>query len=82
MELQFDRFYRYADLTNHLKGFAARRPELFALESVGKSHEGRDIWMVTVTNTGPARPRTSPRSGSTATSTRASSRRPPRASTS
>jgi murein tripeptide amidase MpaA len=50
LDLQFDRFYRYPELTNHLKGFAARRPELFAIESAGKSHEGRDIWIVTATN--------------------------------
>ena len=49
-ELQFDRFYRYPDLTLHLKAFAARRPEIFALQSLGKSHEGREIWMVTATN--------------------------------
>jgi len=56
MEQRFDRFYRYADLTEILRGFAARAPGLFALESIGKSHEGRDIWVVAATSskTGPA----------------------------
>ena len=48
MELRLDRFYRYADLTEILKGFVARRPDLFSVESIGRSHEGRDIWLVTV----------------------------------
>src|SRR6266496_4382789 len=54
--IAFDRFYRYADLTAILKAFAEEHPQLVALESTGKSHEGRDIWVVTVTNTatGPA----------------------------
>ncbi len=50
MELRFDRFYRYADLAAILKGFATRHPRLFHVESIGKSHEGRDIWVVTATN--------------------------------
>jgi len=49
-ELTFDRFYRYGDLTGFLEGFAERYPELVKLESIGKSYEGRDIWVATVTN--------------------------------
>ncbi len=49
MELRFDRFYRYADLTEILQQFAARHPGLFAVDSLGKSHEGRDIWVVVAT---------------------------------
>ena len=56
MTLAFDRFQRYDELTNTLKELAARHPRLFALESIGRSHEGRDIWVVCATNldTGPA----------------------------
>jgi murein tripeptide amidase MpaA len=56
MDLRFDRFYRYAELVAHLQAFATRRPDLFAVESIGRSHEGREIHLVTVTNraTGPA----------------------------
>jgi murein tripeptide amidase MpaA len=55
-DLRFDRFYRYEELTAILQGFADAKPSLFAVESIGKSHEGRDIPVVTVTNTatGPA----------------------------
>ena len=54
--IAFDRFYRYAELTTILQAFAHDHPELVAVESIGKSHEGRDIWLLTVTNTrtGPA----------------------------
>jgi len=50
--IAFDCFYRYADLTALLHAFVAEYPQLVALESIGKSFEGRDIWVVTVTNTG------------------------------
>src|ERR1044071_6654179 len=54
--IAFDRFYRYDELTQTLQAFARERPDLFSLRSIGKSHEGRDIWVVTATNaaTGPA----------------------------
>jgi murein tripeptide amidase MpaA len=54
--IAFDRFYRYADLTELLRAFVAEYPRLVALESIGRSYEGRDIWVVTLTNaaTGPA----------------------------
>ena len=46
----FDRFFRYPELTALLRAFAAESPRLVALESIGHSHEGRDIWVATVTN--------------------------------
>ena len=54
-ELGFDRFYRYDELTEILKRWADERPELYRLESIGESYEGRDIWLCTITNfeTGP-----------------------------
>ncbi|HNN13892.1 MAG TPA: M14 family zinc carboxypeptidase, partial [Anaerolineales bacterium] len=48
--VQFDRFYRYADLTRILKAYAKEYPNLIQLETIGKSHEGREVWMVTATN--------------------------------
>lgn len=52
----FDHFYRYAELTDIVHGFAAQYPQLCEVSSIGKSHEGRDIWCVALTNTatGPA----------------------------
>jgi murein tripeptide amidase MpaA len=54
--IAFDRFYRYAELTDLLHAFAREHPHLVTVEAAGRSHEGRDIWVVTVTNgaTGPA----------------------------
>ena len=48
--IAFDRFYRYADLTSIVHALAAEHPNLVSIESICKSHEGRDIWVLTVTN--------------------------------
>ena len=55
-QLTFDRFYRYDDLTRFMQGFATSRPDLVRLEEVGRSWEGRPIWVAAVTrfDTGPA----------------------------
>src|SRR5512147_2814045 len=47
---RFDKFYRYAELTHLLKAYVKEYPNLLRLESIGKSHEGRDVWLVTATN--------------------------------
>lgn len=56
MKTQYDRFYRYSEFTEILHRFVKEFPALLSIESIGKSHEGRDIWVVTATNqaTGPA----------------------------
>ncbi len=48
-DIQFDKFYRYADLTRILLGFAEEFPQFVKMESIGKSYEGRDIWLMRVT---------------------------------
>ena len=48
---RFDRFYRHAELTRLLQDYAAARPDLVSLTSIGRSHEGREIWLVTLTRT-------------------------------
>lgn len=47
--IAFDRYYQYEELTKLLKSYASEYPHLVDVESIGKSHEGRDIWLVTVT---------------------------------
>ena len=47
---RFDHYYRYAELSDLLHSLAAASPRLMRLESIGKSHEGRDIWLVVITN--------------------------------
>ncbi|KAB2904087.1 MAG: carboxypeptidase [Anaerolineae bacterium] len=49
-DVKFDRYYRYDDLTRILHDFAKEFPELVQVESIGKSYEGRDIWLATVTH--------------------------------
>ena len=48
--VKFNRFYRYTELTRILKEYAREYPHLIRLESIGKSHEGREVWLVTATN--------------------------------
>ena len=52
----FDRFHRFEELTELLRGWAADYTDLVELSSLGRSHEDRPIWLVTVTDvrTGPA----------------------------
>jgi murein tripeptide amidase MpaA len=46
----FDHYYRYDELTRILNEFAQEFPLLVRLESIGKSYEGRDVWLMTLTN--------------------------------
>ena len=46
-----DRFLRYDELTTELHALAAASPDLIELSSIGRSHEGREIWLATVTDT-------------------------------
>jgi murein tripeptide amidase MpaA len=47
---RFNKYYRYEELTKLLKAYAREYPSLLKLQSIGKSHEGRDVWLVTATN--------------------------------
>jgi len=49
-DVRFDKYYRYEDLTRILHGYAQEFSHLVRIESIGKSYEGRDIWLLTVTN--------------------------------
>lgn len=48
---RFETFYRHDELTRLLQDYAAARPGLIELRSIGRSHEGRDIWLLAITNT-------------------------------
>ncbi|GAB4552626.1 MAG: M14 family metallopeptidase [Rhizobacter sp.] len=48
---RFDTFYKYDALTRLLFDYADAYPTLVQVASIGKSHEGRDIWVATVTHT-------------------------------
>jgi murein tripeptide amidase MpaA len=47
----FDTFYKHDELTRLLHSYAEACPTLVSVASMGKSYEGRDIWVVTLTNT-------------------------------
>src|SRR5581483_5280397 len=49
-------YYTYEVLTKLLHGLVESYPQLAQIESIGKSLEGRELWLVTLTNqeTGPA----------------------------
>ncbi|GAB4437425.1 MAG: M14 family metallopeptidase [Anaerolineae bacterium] len=50
-DIRFDRYYRYDELTRLMHAFAEAFPNLVRVEAIGKSYEGRDIWLAAVTNT-------------------------------
>jgi len=47
---EFSRYYRYEELTDLLNAYVKEHPELCTLESIGTSFEGRDIWMLAITD--------------------------------
>ena len=48
--IEFNRYYRYDELTQLLREYEREFPNLIQIESIGKSYEGRDIWLATLTN--------------------------------
>jgi murein tripeptide amidase MpaA len=54
--IDYSRFPRYDELVALLRAFATEHPQLVAVEPIGRSHEGREIPLVTITaaKTGPA----------------------------
>ena len=56
MKTNFDAYLRYEELTRALHALAKEHPGFCKVESIGKSYEGREIWLAELTNaeTGPA----------------------------
>ena len=52
----FAKYYRYDEMTELLQLYASSFPELAAVESIGKSYEGRDIWALTISNSATGAP--------------------------
>jgi hypothetical protein len=48
--LPFDRFFTYQELTDFVQGLASAFPELCKLGSLGRSREGREIHLLTMTD--------------------------------
>ena len=50
IEYAFDRYLRYDELVGWVDQLAAANPDLLAVETYGRSYEGRDLFLVTVTD--------------------------------
>jgi hypothetical protein len=50
VDLRFDHWYDYAEMTTALHNLVEAYPELLAIQSIGKSVGDRDIWLVTLNN--------------------------------
>lgn len=48
--IAFNRYYRYAELTDLLRNFAQEFPNLVEISEIGTSHEGKPILLVTLTD--------------------------------
>jgi hypothetical protein len=46
----WNRYHDYAEATAIMRRMAAARPELATLESLGKSHDDRNMWILMITN--------------------------------
>lgn len=46
----FNRLHTYEEIVDLLKGYAAAYPKWTKLESIGKTMQGRDLWMLTLTD--------------------------------
>ncbi|XPF95752.1 M14 family metallopeptidase [Colwellia sp. RE-S-Sl-9] len=49
-EVRWADYMDYKEMTNYLKKWTSNNSELTSLSSIGKSYEGRELWLVTVTN--------------------------------
>jgi hypothetical protein len=49
--IDFSKYHRYDELVTDLKRLHEAYPQLTRLYSIGKSYEGRDLWVIEVTNT-------------------------------
>lgn len=50
VDLTFDRFYNYTEMVDAMQRLQSEYPKLLTLESLGRSSEGRYMWMMTINN--------------------------------
>ena len=48
--LEYNKFYTYEELEKCLKAFASEYPELVSLSSLGETEQGRQIYLVTISD--------------------------------
>jgi|TARA_B100001971_G_scaffold213429_1_gene246756 hypothetical protein len=59
-ELKFDHYYSFDKLTETLQKLASEYPSLAKLRSIGKSVQGRELWLMEITNFETGAPKTKP----------------------
>ena len=52
VDLRFDHWYDYQEMTKALHDLVAAYPELLSIQSLGQSVAGREMWLVTINNPG------------------------------
>ena len=60
MAIDYNRYLRHEEMTRHLHELAKQYPGLTRLASIGRSHQGRDIWCMTITNLATGAPEDKP----------------------
>jgi murein tripeptide amidase MpaA len=50
VQINFEKYHRYEELVQDLQALAEAYPDLSRLYSIGKSYEGRDLWLIEITN--------------------------------
>ncbi len=50
VDVSWNRFYNYEEMTKIIHDLVDAYPELLTLESIGKSEQGRDMWLITLNN--------------------------------
>lgn len=60
VDISFDRYYTYAELTDFLQACSRQYPGSMTIESIGQSYEGRDVWAATLTNWATGQPEDKP----------------------
>ena len=48
----FDCYHDFSEVTRFLEDAVALHPQYASLESIGKSWQGRDLWVMTITDPG------------------------------
>ncbi|MBX2969294.1 MAG: peptidase M14 [Cyclobacteriaceae bacterium] len=60
VQVSWNRYYNHAGVTDICKKLAAAHPDLIKLSSIGKSYQGREMWLLTVTDFKTGKPEEKP----------------------
>lgn len=60
VQISWNRYYNHAGITEICKKLAAAHPDLVKVSSIGKSYQGKDMWLLTVTDFKKGKPEEKP----------------------